>query len=96
MSACLVCQGLEEALWGEKNLPLNISKKEKKDVLDKAYSALILSLGNQVLREVSKEKTVAAVWLKLENLYMTKILHVEDEKKKRKDKTRFKQYTQLS
>jgi len=35
---------------------------------------LILSLGVKVLREVSKEKNGVAIWLKLENLYMTKSL----------------------
>lgn len=72
MSALLVHQGLEDALAGEKNLPNMLSEKEKKEIMDKAYSALILSLGDWVLREVSKEEIAAAIWLKLEALYMTK------------------------
>lgn len=51
-----------------------IGKKKRKDLLNKAHSAIILCLGHRVLREVSKEKSVAALWLKLENLYMTKSL----------------------
>ena len=74
MRAFLVQQGLEDALNGEKNLPTTLSEKEKKEILDKAHSALILSLGDRVLREVSKEKSAAAIWLKLEGLYMTKSL----------------------
>lgn len=39
-----------------------------------AHSTIILSLGDKVLKEVSKEKTAAAVWQKLKNLYMTRSL----------------------
>ncbi|RZC24262.1 putative LRR receptor-like serine/threonine-protein kinase [Glycine soja] len=31
-------------------------------------------MGDKVMREISKEKTAATIWLKLENLYMTKSL----------------------
>ncbi|KAH9754884.1 Integrase catalytic domain-containing protein [Citrus sinensis] len=40
----------------------------------KARSTIILSLSDSVIREVAKEKTVAELWAKLENLYMTKSL----------------------
>nr|GEU92108.1 retrovirus-related Pol polyprotein from transposon TNT 1-94 [Tanacetum cinerariifolium] len=40
----------------------------------KAHSAVILCLGNKVLREVTRETTAAGVWSKLETLYMTKSL----------------------
>ena len=73
MRALLVHQGLDVALDG-KNLPMHLWKSNKKDLLDKAHNALILSLGDKVLREISKEKSVAVVWLKLESLYMTKSL----------------------
>lgn len=73
--ALLVHQGLEQAFEGEKKLPATLSEKDKKDMLDKAaHSALILSLGDKALREISKEKTAVAIWLKWENLYMTKSL----------------------
>lgn len=74
MRAFLVQQGLGEALKGENSLPPTLSESERKEKMDKAHSALILSLGDKVLREVSKETTAAAIWLKLEHLYMTKSL----------------------
>ncbi|GJX28380.1 hypothetical protein Tco_0236459 [Tanacetum coccineum] len=46
----------------------------KTDVYKKAHSALLLCLDNKVLREVNKQDYAARVWLKLENLYMTKTL----------------------
>ncbi|GJR18915.1 hypothetical protein Tco_0967442 [Tanacetum coccineum] len=42
--------------------------------MKKAYSSLILCLGDRVLREVTKETTVAVIWMKLTSLYMTKSL----------------------
>lgn len=68
MRAFLVLQGIEKALAGEAKLPSSLSTEEKKDMLDKAHSTLILSLGDKILREVSEEKTAAAVWHKLEDL----------------------------
>ncbi|KAG6679195.1 hypothetical protein I3842_14G118700, partial [Carya illinoinensis] len=56
MKALLVQQGLHE--------------KEKIQVLQKAYSTIIISLGDKILRKVAKKDTVARVWLKLESLYM--------------------------
>ncbi|KHN39924.1 Retrovirus-related Pol polyprotein from transposon TNT 1-94, partial [Glycine soja] len=47
---------------------------DKKALQQKAHSAIILSLGDKVLRQVSKETTVAGVRSKLEGLYMTKSL----------------------
>lgn len=41
-------------------------------MIEKAHTVIILSLGDKVLRQVSKEKTIAVVWAKLECLYMTK------------------------
>ncbi|GJT34503.1 hypothetical protein Tco_0924922 [Tanacetum coccineum] len=40
----------------------------------KAYIALILCLGDQVLWEITKETTATGIWKKLETLYMTKSL----------------------
>ena len=74
MRASLVKQGLEEALEGENKLPADLTDKEKKEMMRKAYSDIILCLGDKVLREVTKEKTAAELWLKLESLYMTKTL----------------------
>ena len=74
MRALLVHQGLEEALQGEAALDSKLDDKEKKILMDKAHSAIILSLGDKVLRQVSKEKSAAGIWSKLEGLYMTKSL----------------------
>lgn len=38
----------------------------------KAKSTIILSLGDFVIREVAKERTIVGLWAKLETLYMTK------------------------
>ncbi|GJZ22327.1 retrovirus-related pol polyprotein from transposon TNT 1-94 [Tanacetum coccineum] len=46
----------------------------KAELNKKAHSAVILCLGNKVLREVTGETTAAGVWTKLETLYMTKSL----------------------
>ena len=45
------------------------------DVIQKkAYNALILCLSDGILREITKERTAAGIWKKLETLYMTKSL----------------------
>ncbi|WVZ05356.1 hypothetical protein V8G54_018702 [Vigna mungo] len=51
-----------------------MTQEEKKKMGDKARSAIILCLGDKVLREVAKEKTAAEIWAKLESLYMTRSL----------------------
>ena len=65
MRALLVHQGLEEALKGISGLPETMSDQDKKVLMEKAHSAIMLSLGDKVLRKVLKEKTVAGVWTKL-------------------------------
>ena len=50
------------------------SNKEKKNVMNKNNSLIILSLGDEVLKEFVGETTLGGVWLKLEGLYMTKSL----------------------
>ncbi|KAK9067917.1 hypothetical protein SSX86_012028 [Deinandra increscens subsp. villosa] len=74
MRAILVHQGIVDALKGEASLPAGLTEEKKKETMDKAHSALILCLGDRVLREVSKETTAGGVWMKLEQLYMTKSL----------------------
>ena len=44
-------------------------------IMKKAHSAILLSLGDEVLGEVSREKTTNKLWAKLESRYMTKSLH---------------------
>ncbi|CAM8959845.1 unnamed protein product [Rhodiola kirilowii] len=72
MKAILVQIKVAKALTG--TFPEPTTAEEKADALELAYSTLILHLSDKVLREVSKETTAAGVWLKLEQLYMTKTL----------------------
>ena len=74
MTAHLGILGLDDALKGLAKMPQTMSDEKKEEVMKRARNTIILSLGNQVLRKVIKEKTAAAMWLKLEQLYMTKTL----------------------
>lgn len=74
MQSLLVQHGLLEALKGSKKMDASLIEKEKTVMIEKAHSAIILSLGDKVLRQVSKKKTTTCVWSKLEGLYMTKSL----------------------
>ena len=74
MRALLVHQGLDEALGEESSLnkPRKVSNEDLPDVLDRAHSVIILSLGDEVLREVGSEKTITGLWNKLKDLYTKK------------------------
>ena len=72
--AVLIQQKCEKALKGECSLPVTMSRAEKTEMVDKARSAIVLCLGDKVLREVAKEPTATSMWAKLESLYMTKFL----------------------
>ncbi|CAL5199209.1 unnamed protein product [Lathyrus oleraceus] len=61
-------------LKGEESMHVRLSKVEKTETVDKAMSVIILCLGDKVLREVAREKTVVVMWKKLESLYMNKSL----------------------
>ena len=75
MKALLVHQGLSTAIDAEALGKLKASDANKAREIDsKAHSAILLSLGDEVLREVSKEKEALAIWEKLEALYMKKSL----------------------
>ncbi|GJT34550.1 retrotransposon protein, putative, ty1-copia subclass, partial [Tanacetum coccineum] len=54
--------------------PLDMEAQTKAELNKKAHSAVILCLGNKVLREVTGETTAAGVWSKFKTLYMTKSL----------------------
>jgi len=79
MEALLITQGLGDALEpvikkegieGSSSL----TPQQATDIDKRARSTIILSLGDSVIREVAKEKTVADLWAKLETIYMTKSL----------------------
>ncbi|MCI63878.1 cytochrome P450, partial [Trifolium medium] len=74
MRGVLIQNKCVEALKGEAQKPASLFAAEKSEMNDKALSAIILCLGDKVLREVAKEKTVVAMWTKLDSLYMTKSL----------------------
>ncbi|GKC54353.1 hypothetical protein Tco_1077098 [Tanacetum coccineum] len=71
MCALMVQYGCDAAL---ETLPSNIKAGKKAGLKKKAYSTLILCLGDYVLREVTKKTTVTGIWTKLTSLYMTKSL----------------------
>jgi hypothetical protein len=72
MRALLVHQGLAKALNGKDAMLGTMSYSNKDNIMEKAHSAILLCLGDEVLGEVSKETIAAGLWLKLETLYMTK------------------------
>lgn len=72
MRAILIQQVLDQALKREQ--AMEGASKEMIQNLAKVQSAIILCLGDKPLREVSKEDSAAAMWTKLESLYMTKSL----------------------
>ena len=74
MCALSVQEGLWKALKGKDALPATLSNEEKEDLLERAHSAILLSLGDEVLREIVNEETAVGLWLKLESRYMTKSL----------------------
>jgi len=74
MEAVLIQQKFEKTLKGEGALPVTKSQVEKTEMVDKASSAIVLCLGNKILRDIVKEPTAASMWSKFEYLYMTKCL----------------------
>ena len=65
---------LDDALLGFDKMPVSWLPEEKERKDHKALSQIHLHLSNQILQDVLKEKTAAALWLKLEQLCMTKSL----------------------
>jgi len=57
MHALLVQQGILIALRNESKLDASMTEKDKKTLLEKTPNVDILSLGDKVLRLVSKERS---------------------------------------
>jgi len=74
MCVLLVELSFLETLEGKSNLHRTMDEKDMTKLLEKAHNAIVLSLGDKVLRQVSKEKTTTRLWMKLEKFYMTKPL----------------------
>ena len=63
MRALLVHQGLKSALEEEdpEAATGSVTDDKKRQILNRAYSTLILSLGDSILREMSEEKTSVGI-----------------------------------
>ena len=57
MRALLGNLGLEDEIEGESKMPKTYIDEQKKEIVKKAYNTLILSLGDNMLWEVSKMTT---------------------------------------
>jgi len=53
---------------------MQIAKKNKELLLEKAHDAIVLNRSDKVLRQVSKEKIAIGLYTKLESFYITKPL----------------------
>ncbi|KAG8488863.1 hypothetical protein CXB51_016741 [Gossypium anomalum] len=74
MQAVLAQMDLEDALLGIDKMPSTLTDEEKKRKDRKALTQLHLHLSNEILQDVMKEKTVAALWKGLEQICMSKTL----------------------
>ncbi|KAH9762156.1 hypothetical protein KPL70_000706 [Citrus sinensis] len=82
MEALLITQGLGDALepiikkegLEASTSSSSLTPQQAAEIDKKARSTIILSLGDSVIREVARERTVADLWAKLERVYMTKSL----------------------
>ncbi|KAH9703748.1 Integrase catalytic domain-containing protein [Citrus sinensis] len=82
MEALLITQGLGDALEPiikKEGLEASTSSssltlQQATEIDKKARSTINLSLGDSVIREVARERTVVDLWAKLERVYITKSL----------------------
>ncbi|KAG8496510.1 hypothetical protein CXB51_008987 [Gossypium anomalum] len=65
---------LEDALLEIDKMPSTLTDEEKKRKDRKALTQLHLHLSNEILQDVMKEKTAAALWKRLEQICMSKTL----------------------
>lgn len=72
--AVLAQMNLDDVLLGFDRMPANLSMEEKQRKDRKALAQIQLHLSNNLLEDVLKEKTVAALWLKLKQLCMIQSL----------------------
>ncbi|KAG8503063.1 hypothetical protein CXB51_000814 [Gossypium anomalum] len=74
MQAVLAQMDLKDALLGIDKMPSTLTDEEKKRKDRKALTQLHLHLSNEILKDVMKEKTAAALWKRLEQICMSKTL----------------------
>lgn len=70
--ALLLHQGLSYAICWEGLAAINDQNKAREIQL-KAHSAIVLSLGDEILREVAEEETTIEVWKKTSITFFEKI-----------------------
>ena len=59
---------MSKALKGRETLPTTMFDEENDELMEKAHSAILLCLGNEVLCEIIEKDMTAKLWLKLESL----------------------------
>ncbi|GKD07190.1 hypothetical protein Tco_1186875, partial [Tanacetum coccineum] len=64
MMALLVQQGCAVALEGEDKFPKDTKEEIKKEILEKAHSAILLSITDEMLQEVVDQTTASGLWKK--------------------------------
>ncbi|KAG8477010.1 hypothetical protein CXB51_030151 [Gossypium anomalum] len=74
MQTVLAQMDLKDALLGVDKMPSTLTDEEKKRNDRKALTQLHLHLSNEILQDVMKEKTAAALWKRLEQICMSKTL----------------------
>ncbi|KAG8474177.1 hypothetical protein CXB51_033819 [Gossypium anomalum] len=74
MQAVLAQMNLENALIGIDKMPSTLTDEEKKRKDRKALTQLHLHLSNKILQDVMKEKTVTALWKRLEQILFKETL----------------------
>ncbi|KAG8474442.1 hypothetical protein CXB51_034036 [Gossypium anomalum] len=74
MQSVLAQMDLEDALLGIDKMSSTLTDEEKKHKDRKALTQLHLYLSNEILQDVMKEKTTAALWKRLEQICISKTL----------------------
>lgn len=74
MKALMTLQGTVASLEGEDKLPATMSATDKASILERGFSTIILSLGDEVLRQVRTQTTAKGLWDKLEEIYNVRTL----------------------
>jgi len=59
---------------GEAEIAATLKQAERRVMIDKAKSDILLCLKDKVLRDVAREVTLTSMWEKSDSLYMTKSL----------------------
>jgi len=66
--ALIVQRGLFKALEHESKLDVTMVEKDRISLLENTHNTIVSNLGENVLRQVSKENIAKDLWKKLESL----------------------------